>query len=338
MSVITDICILTTVKLPRNTFGHLSDKYILINEKTCCSPIWDINGILGERNVFLQLPAVTSVWNSWNPSHPHRLKTFWTPSHPHRLKTFRCFQRYFNAASLVMFEWIAMFMSVSSAVPPMTDDYEVLHLSRIRFPAISSVCKFDPRFYVWPIQWIENNYCLLPVSFPWLARPLKSDTLCHKVFLCPIQINRNFSIACMVLFASYHPEISNLFLWCVAHVRCLRFPIVSYICKFNPLWFNLWPIQMNQTKSLLHYRGQQVHKTFSNEVFHKSGLPFPVVSNVGQFDPTVYPWPIWRLSFACWIKQHLYICFKQHFFQFQTTFVESNSTFLFHFLAQPSQI
>ena len=237
-----------------------------------------------------------------------------------------------------MFEWIAMFMSVSDALPPMTDDYEVLHLSRIRFPAISSVCKFDPRFYVWPIQWIENNYCLLPVSFPWLARPLKSDTLCHKVFLCPIQINRNFSIACMVLFASYHPEISNLFLWCVAHVRCLRFPIVSYICKFNPLWFNLWPIQMNQTKSLLHYRGQQVHKTFSNEVFHKSGLRFPVVSNVGQFDPTVYPWPIWRLSFACWIKQHLYICFKQHFFQFQTTFVESNSTFLFHFLAQPSQI
>ena len=126
--------------------------------------------------LFLQLPVVTSVWNSWNPSHPHRLKTFWTPSHPHRLKTFRCFQRYFNAASLVMFEWIAMFMSVSGALPPMTDDYEVLLLSQIQFPAISSVCKFDPRFYVWPIQWIENNYCLLPVSFPWLARPLKSDT------------------------------------------------------------------------------------------------------------------------------------------------------------------
>ena len=120
--------------------------------------------------LFLQLPAVTSVWNSWNPSHPHRLKTFWTPSHPHRLKTFRCFQRYFNAASLVMFEWIAMFMSVSSAVPPMTDDYEVLHLPRIQFPAISSVCKFDPRFYVWPIQMNWKQLLLVACFIPVVSK------------------------------------------------------------------------------------------------------------------------------------------------------------------------
>ena len=173
-----------------------------------------------------------------------------------------------------------------------------------------------PRFYVWPIQWIENNYCLLPVSFPWLARPLKSDTLCHKVFLCPIQINRNFSIACMVLFASYHPEISNLFLWSVAHVRCLRFPIVSYICKFNPLFGQFKWIKQNHcfiivvSKSIRHL----LMRCFTSQVSHFQSFQtlanLTPLSILGQFDD--YLLLVGSNNTCTYVSNNTFFSFKQH--------------------------
>ena len=102
----------------------------------------------------------------------------------------QCFQIYFNAVSLVMFEWIAMFMPVSDALLSqwltIMGCCTCLVSNSRSFHALPNL---NPRSNFDQFKWIRTNYCL-SFSFPWSASPCE---IWHLFLWGPSLANSNES-------------------------------------------------------------------------------------------------------------------------------------------------